>query len=56
MKLALSMIILVLSTACCSLKHPLDGKAQSSCEREKLANEYCHGQVKHFDYGKVECK
>lgn len=36
----------IMLTGCCALKNPLDGKAQSWCESEKMAMEYCHAEHK----------
>ena len=36
---------IILLTGCCSLKHPIDGKAKSWCEAEAIGTKLCadHG-------------
>ncbi len=41
MKLISVVLSLLVLSGCCSLKFPLDGKAQSWCRAKKLATEYC---------------
>jgi hypothetical protein len=48
-----TIVIALLLTGCCTLKHPLDGKAQNWCRYSKLAAKACkhHGGVmEHGDY------
>lgn len=46
-KIAIATIILTLTTGCCVLKYPLDGKAQSWCKAESRAKKTCkkHGGI-----------
>lgn len=51
-------IILLTLSGCCSLQYPLDGKAQSACERSKKAAKLCadNGGVKQATYDVAYCK
>ncbi len=45
-------------TGCCMARYPLDGKAQSSCEREGRAEFQCSGNggVESWGYGSARCR
>ncbi len=52
------LMFLVLLSGCCSLRHPLDGKAQSWCEAEPNARKACadHGGLGEWNPVHVRCK
>lgn len=60
MKIALTVLLLIYSGCACmniDTAFGLDGKAQSSCEREHRAKKLCkkNGGLKNYHYAHAEC-
>lgn len=58
MKVSKLILAVMFLPACslCPLKYPLDGKAQSWCERQENGEKYCgHQGVKELEYSYVKC-